>query len=56
MIKKRFRKWFGYISTTTVFVIAIMPGTFGIPTLWRPWIFLGSIMWFFLFSTGFFTI
>lgn len=54
MIKKQLRKWFGFISTTVFFACAILPGTFGIPAIWRPWIFLGSIMWMFLFATGFF--
>jgi hypothetical protein len=54
MGKKRLLKWFGYCSTTAIFACAILPGTFGIPVPWRPWLFLGSILWLFLFSIGFF--
>ena len=52
--KRRFWKWFGYGSTATLLFSAVDPGMFKIPILWQPWIFLTSILWFFLFSTGFF--
>ena len=55
MLVKRFRKWFGYGSTLVLFIGAIAPIQFNIPLTWRPWIFLAAILWFFLFSTGFFT-
>jgi len=54
MLKRRFWKWFGYASTVILSVGAVTPQTFDIPILWRPWIFLASVLWLFLFSTGFF--
>lgn len=55
MMKKRQLKWVGYISTIVVFFVAITPSTFNIPLALRPWIFLGSIMWVVVFSSGVFS-
>jgi len=55
MIKRRFFTWFGILSTLLFFTSALVPAAFGVPTSWRPWVFLGSILWFFLFSTGTFS-
>jgi hypothetical protein len=52
--KRRFWTFFGYISTAMLFTAAFAPNTFEIPVPWRPWIFLASILWAFLFTTGFF--
>ncbi len=52
MIKRRFSKWGGYFSTLLIFVVAITPNTFHIPTVVQPWIFLGSIFWIIAFSSG----
>ena len=54
MIKRRIWKWFGYSSVVFLFICDFTPNTFGIPAAWCPWIFLISIMWFFLITTGFF--
>jgi hypothetical protein len=54
MLKNRWRKWFGFGSSMVLFIGALAPSQLNIPLPWRPWIFLASILWFFLFSTGFF--
>ncbi len=55
MIKRRIIKWFGYSSCVFLLICDITPRTFSIPTDWSPWLFLISILWFFLVITGFFT-
>jgi hypothetical protein len=52
MKKLRFGKWVGFVSTVTILVLSFTPGTFNIPGMLRPWIFLGSIIWFLVFATG----
>jgi hypothetical protein len=55
MISKKLRKGFGIGMTGVLLIGAIVPSQFNIPLPWRPWIFLASILWFFLFATGFFS-
>jgi hypothetical protein len=52
MTKRRFGKWVGYIFTIAVFVVGVTPSTFSIPIMVRPWIFLASIIWIVVFSSG----
>jgi hypothetical protein len=56
-MNRKYRTWtiFGIISTAILLAGAVAPRFFEIPVPWRPWIFLASILWTFLFSTGFFT-
>jgi hypothetical protein len=54
MIKRRIWKWLGYSSTLFLFICDFTPRTFNIPADWCPWLFLISILWFFLVITGFF--
>ncbi len=53
--KRRAWTCFGYVSTALLFGAAIDPGVVDIPLPWRPWLFLASIGWFYMFVTGFFT-
>jgi hypothetical protein len=55
MTKRRLAKVTGYITTAAIFVVGITPGTFNIPVILRPWIFLASIVWFVAFSSGVFS-
>jgi hypothetical protein len=52
MTKRRFGKWVAYVSTFAVLVVGISPSTFNIPILMRPWVFLASIIWVVVFSSG----
>ncbi len=54
MIKRRLGKLVYYVFTLSIFVVGVMPDTFNIPLVLRPWIFLASIMWIFIFSSGVF--
>lgn len=55
MTKRRVAKISGYVATVVVFVVGITPGTFNIPMVLRPWIFLAAIVWFVAFSSGVFS-
>jgi hypothetical protein len=55
MMKRRIWKWLGYASTAILLFGAVAPQTLNIPLQWRPWVFLVSILWIFLFSTGSFS-
>jgi hypothetical protein len=48
-------KWVGYLSTIAVLFVAITPNTWNIPILFRPWIFLGAVIWIVTFSSGVFS-
>jgi hypothetical protein len=52
MTKRRLTKYSGYVATLVVFIVGITPGTFNIPLVLRPWIFLASILWIVIFSSG----
>jgi hypothetical protein len=52
MWKRRFWKWFNYGLVVVFFAGGITPSVLNTPVLWRPWIFLLSIAWFFLITTG----
>jgi hypothetical protein len=51
MIKRRFSKLALYGFTLTIFLVSVMPNTFNVPVVLRPWIFLVSIMWIYVFSS-----
>jgi hypothetical protein len=55
MLKRRVWRWIGYSSTLFLFILDITPRTFSIPAEWRAWLFLISIVWFFLIISGIFT-
>lgn len=48
------RKWFGVVTTVFVVAAALAPDTFRIPHSLRPWVFLGAVLWYFLFAAGVF--
>jgi hypothetical protein len=52
MIKRRFGKLAVYGFTLTILFVSVMPNTFNIPVVLRPWIFLASIMWIYVFSSS----
>ncbi len=54
MKKQNLLKFAGYFSTLLVAVIGFAPSLFQIPTVYHPWLLLGSIMWIYVFSTGVF--
>jgi hypothetical protein len=51
-IKLVFWKYFGIVSTVLLGAAALDPDIFKIPFPVRPWVFLVSVVWFFLFCTG----
>jgi hypothetical protein len=51
-IKLVFWKYFGIVSTVLLDAAALDPDIFKIPLTLRPWVFLVSVIWFFLFCTG----
>ena len=51
--KHSFWKYFKYASTLVLVTGAFAPQVLAIPVILRPWIFLISILWIFLLSTGF---
>jgi hypothetical protein len=51
-IKRILWKCFGIVSTALLDVAALEPGFFKMSLNLRPWVFLASIFWFFLFCTG----
>lgn len=53
-IRHKLWKWFGCLSTLFIAVAALAPDVFRIPHNLQAWVFLAAIMWFFLFTTGFF--
>jgi hypothetical protein len=53
-MKRRIRETLGYISTLLLCAMALLPQIFHISPTIHPWVFLGAIMWFFLFITGYF--
>jgi hypothetical protein len=56
MIKRRFSKLALYGFTLTILLVSIMPNSFNVPIGLRPWIFLVSIMWIYVFSSGAFKV
>ena len=49
------QKWFGAVSTLLILAAALTPDTFRIPNSLRPWIFLGALLWYFIFAAGIFS-
>ena len=45
MNKPRIRKYAGYGFTLAVFLVGIWPEALNIPVSFRPWVFLGSVIW-----------
>ena len=56
MTKRRFSKISGGVATLAVFIIGITPATFNIPLALRPWLFLASILWIVVYSSGVFSL
>jgi hypothetical protein len=48
-------KCVGCVSMAALFVAAITPGTFSIPSAVQPWLLLGSVIWIITFSSGVFS-
>jgi len=55
MNKHHFGKWVGLVSTCAILIVGITPSTFNIPLMLRPWIFLASIIWIVVVSSGVFS-
>lgn len=49
-------KWFGILSTIIWVAAALSPDTFHVPADSQGWVFLVSIIWFFAFCAGIFTL
>ena len=52
MIKTWLRRAIGYGFTLAVFLAAIWPEAVSIPVAFRPWVFLASVIWIVVFSSG----
>jgi hypothetical protein len=52
MKKRRLEKLAVYGFTLTILFVSVMPNTFNVPVFLRPWIFLFSIMWVYVFSSS----
>ena len=48
-------KCVGCVSMVALFITAITPSTFSIPSAAQPWLFLGSVIWIITFSSGVFS-
>jgi hypothetical protein len=55
MTKRRVAKISGIFATFAILIVGITPGTFNIPVILRPWVFLASIVWIVVFSSGVFS-
>ena len=56
MTWRRRWRWFGYLSTLFMAVAALTPDALRIPHNMQAGVFLAAILWFFMFTTGFFNI
>ena len=54
-IKRFLWKFAGYIVSLVGLVIVATPKMLHVPQFFVPWIFLGLIVWFFVFSSGVFS-
>ncbi len=52
MTRQKLGKLAGFVVTMAVLVVGVAPATFEIPNSLRPWIFLISIVWVIVFSSG----
>jgi len=53
--KSKSLKWVGFFSSAFLTATAFAPGTFHIPPVFRPWIFMLDLLWLTLVFSGFFT-
>lgn len=49
---KTMKKIFLFTLTALLVVGAIVPDALNIPLAWQPWLFLTSIFWFIIYSSG----
>ena len=55
MKKRRLTKFSGYVATSVIIFAGITPTTFNIPTALHPWVFLVTIVWIVVYSSGAFS-
>ena len=53
-IYRRIARWFSFLSTLILAVLAFSPERFNVPLNMRPWIFLAFIFWSFAYCAGIF--
>ncbi len=52
MKKRSFGTWVSAVITFVLLILAAAPGAFNVPMMLRPWLFLASVIWMIVFSSG----
>ena len=55
MRNRRLKRTAGIVSTLAVLVVGFAPSLFKIPPIFHPWLFLATIVWIVVFSSGVFS-